>query len=277
MDNSRQIEFWNGQAGEKWRDEAAALDALLEPFLGSIIAALPTMLTGQIIDVGCGSGALSRALAGQFGGAKVTGVDVSQPMLSLARERGAVFGDRVKFVEQDAAEFSSHIRFDALVSRYGVMFFADPVAAFENLHRHMKEGAPLSFVCWRPASENEWIMLPFQAALEFMEGPPPMPEPRAPGPFAFAESDYVADILDSAGWKNVSIEAWDGKLLMPGETIGETVDFTLTIGPLARLISEQEIDREALTTRIKELLMAKADDDGQVYLQAAAWMVTARA
>lgn len=277
MDNSDQIEFWNGQAGEKWRDEADALDALLEPFLGSIVAALPRVVSGNILDVGCGSGALSRTMAGQFGGAKITGVDVSQPMLSLARERGKVFGERINFVEADGAQYSSHVLCDALVSRFGVMFFSDPSATFENLRAQMNNGAPLCFACWRPASDNEWIMLPLKAALSFLEGPPPMPETRAPGPFAFSEPDYITQILGAAGWKDVRIEAWDGTLTMPGQDIEETAEFTLTIGPLARLVSEQVIDRSALKDNVIEMLAAKTDDNGRVQLTAAAWIVTARA
>lgn len=278
MSNSEQIDFWNGQAGEKWRDEAEALDMLLEPFLGSIIAGLPTVVTGNILDIGCGAGALSLSAARQFGGAKVMGVDVSKPMLSLAQRRGEPLGDRVSFYEKDAAEFSSHIAFDALISRFGVMFFSDPVKTFENLRRQMKAGAALSFACWRSAIENEWIMMPMQAAQEFMAPPPEMPsDPRAPGPFAFAESDYITHILDAAEWKNVWIEAWDGALTMPGENINETAEFTLTIGPLARLIAEQEIDKDALKAKAVELLQSKTNAQGQVQLNAAAWIVTATA
>ena len=277
MDNSDQIHYWNGQAGERWRDEASALDELLEPFLGSIIAALPRVVTGNILDVGCGAGALSLELARQFGGAKVTGVDVSKPMLSLARARAEGLGERLQFIEGDATSYSSHQAYNALVSRFGVMFFADPVQTFENLREQMSEGASLSFACWRPAAENEWIMFPFQAALEFMQAPPAMPDPRAPGPFAFAESDYVTHILDTAGWKDVWIEAWDGKLTMPGETIEDTAEFTLTIGPLARLIAEQDIDRSALKAKIIEQLETRADAESDIKLDAAAWIVTARA
>lgn len=275
MNNSDQIEYWNGQSGERWRDEAAALDTLLDPFVGSIIAALPRVVTGQILDVGCGSGALSLELAHQFGGARVTGVDVSKPMLSLARERGAGKTGRVEFVESDATEFSSHTPFDALVSRFGVMFFSDPTATFEHLRRQMRNNAPLSFACWRAANENEWVMLPFQAALSFLDSPPATPKPRLPGPFAFAESDYVQQVLNTAGWKNVLVEAWDRKLTMPGSSLDETAEFTLTIGPLARLIAEQNIDRSALKAEIIEKLRSKLNAESQVQLEAAAWIVTA--
>ena len=277
MDNSDQIDYWNGQAGERWREQAAALDTLLAPFVGSIIAALPRVVTGHILDIGCGSGALSLELARQFGGAKVTGVDVSKPMLSLARERAAGKEERLQFVEGDASKFTSHQPYDALVSRFGVMFFSDPVAAFANLHGLMKPKAHMSFACWRPANENGWVMLPMQAALEFLEGSPPMPEPRAPGPFAFSEPEYVTEILTSAGWRDIAVEPWDGKLEMPGDSISDTAEFQLTIGPLARLTAEQEIDRGALKAKIIERLEEKVNSEGRPHLDAAAWIVTARA
>ena len=277
MNNADQIEYWNGQAGERWRDEAEALDLLLAPFAESIVAALPRGLRGTVLDVGCGAGALSLKVTGSYGGAKVVGVDVSAPMLSLAKTRASLIGAKAEFIEGDATEFTHHTKFQALVSRFGVMFFADPVAAFSNLHGLMEEGAPLCFACWRPATENEWIMTPLEAAQGFMTAPPPIPDPRAPGPFAFAESDYVTHILDSAGWKNVWVEEWDGPLTMPGNDLNETAEFTLTIGPLARLIAEQDIDRAALKAEVTKSLEKRTKPDGSVALQAAAWIVTARA
>ena len=277
MDNSAQIDFWNGQAGERWRDEAAALDMLLEPFIGSIVSALPRVVTGDILDVGCGSGALSLELALQFGGARITGVDVSKPMLSLARERAVGRGERLQFIECDASEYVSHDTYDALVSRFGVMFFTDPVSAFANLRGGMSPGGHLSFACWRPAKENDWVMLPMSAALEYMNATPPSPEPRAPGPFAFAEADYVTEILKSAGWKDVAVEPWDGNLIMPGNTLSDSANFSLTIGPLARVIAEQNIDKGLLKAKIIERLESQLNPEGRAELGAAAWIVTARA
>lgn len=277
MDNSEMIDYWNGQAGERWREEADALDTLLAPFADSIVAALPDGLRGDILDVGCGAGALSLKVAGRYGGVSVTGVDVSQPMLSLARERADAIGAKATFVEADAGSFSSHQKFNGLISRYGVMFFANPVAAFANLHAQMAEGAPLCFACWRPAPENEWVMAPMRAALPFMDAPPPSPEPRRPGPFAFAESDYITHILDTAGWKEVWIEAWDGKVSMPGDSLSEAADFSLGIGPLARLIAEQDIDKAAVKSALETDMALKMNATGQVELEAAAWIVTARA
>ncbi|MEM9054774.1 MAG: methyltransferase type 11, partial [Pseudomonadota bacterium] len=155
--------------------------------------------------------------------------------------------------------------------------FADPVAAFANLRTQMREGASLSFASWRPAAENDWVMVPFQAALGFMEGAPPIPPPRTPGPFAFAEADYVTHILDSAGWRDVWVEPWDGMLTMPGDTLAETAEFSLKIGPLARLIAEQDIDRDALKTALMGLLEKKIGANGTIELSGAAWIVTAKA
>lgn len=277
MDNTEQIDYWNGQAGARWREEADALDHLLNPFADSVIAALPAGLSGNALDVGCGSGALSLKLARSYGGVRVTGVDVSAPMLGLARRRADDAGIKAEFIQHDASTYRAPVKHGALVSRFGVMFFADPVAAFRTLHENMESGAPLSFACWRPAAENEWVMAPMKAALQFMSAPPPTPEPRAPGPFAFAEADYVTGILKDAGWSGVDLRPWDGAIDMPGRTVSETADFSLGIGPLARVIAEQDIDRAAVKAALEADLSTKIGASGQVALSAAAWIVTARA
>ena len=276
MSNSDQIEYWNGQAGERWRDDAEALDTLLQPYLKAVLAALPSDLSGHILDVGCGAGSLSLAAQARPSDIKVTGVDVSKPLLSLARERASGVNG-LDFIEADASAFSSQTRFDALISRFGVMFFTDPVAAFSNLRAQMTSGAPMSFACWRAASENDWITMPLKAAHSFLKDELPTPPARAPGPFAFAEADYVTHILDSAGWTSVWVEPWDGTLTMPGETLSDTAEFSLTIGPLARLIAEQNIDRGELKEALIALLNEQVGANGKVELGAAAWIVTAKA
>ncbi|MEM1390622.1 MAG: class I SAM-dependent methyltransferase [Pseudomonadota bacterium] len=276
MSNSDQIEYWNGKAGERWRDDAEALDALLEPYLEAVLSALPRDLSGHILDVGCGGGSLSLAAQARSSDIKVTGVDVSKPLLSLARER-AHGSSALEFIQADAATFSSATKFDALISRFGVMFFTDPVAAFSNLRAQIIPDAPMSFACWRAARENDWIMTPLAAAHSFLQDELPMPPARAPGPFAFAEADYVTHILDSAGWNSVWVEPWDGTLTMPGETLSDTAEFSLTIGPLARLIAEQDIDRGELKEALIALLSEQIGSSGKIELGAAAWIVTAKA
>ncbi|MEM1086289.1 MAG: class I SAM-dependent methyltransferase [Pseudomonadota bacterium] len=276
MSNADQIEYWNGKAGERWRDDARALDQLLAPFLDAVLEALPQDLSGQVLDVGCGGGSLSLAALEGFSGMSATGVDVSKPLLSLANERAKGINGAA-FIEADASTYSSPTKFDALMSRFGVMFFADPVAAFSNLHGQVKPEAPISFACWRAAAENSWVMTPLKAAHGFLSDHLPMPPARAAGPFAFAESDYVTHILDSAGWRDVWVEPWDGVLTMPGETLSDTAEFSLTIGPLARLIAEHDIDRAKLKAALIALLEEQVGSNGKVELSAAAWIVTAKA
>ena len=112
MSNADQIEYWNGKAGERWRDDARALDQLLAPFLDAVLQALPQDLTGRVLDVGCGGGSLSLAALTRFSGVSATGVDVSKPLLSLANERAAGLGG-VEFIEADASTYSSAETFDA--------------------------------------------------------------------------------------------------------------------------------------------------------------------
>lgn len=273
--NADQIEYWNGQAGEKWVKEADQLDRMLSPFIEAVLEASPIAGGARVLDVGCGSGALSRAVMAA-GAGEVTGVDVSAPMLALARER-AEPGLPVSFVEADASSWKAAQPYDNLVSRFGVMFFADPVAAFVNLHGQMKPGARLAFACWQPLERNDWALAPLKAALPLAREKPEIPPAGTPGPFAFADADRTLSILAKAGWKETSIADWTGRIELPGSSVREAAAFAVNIGPTARLIAQQELDTEKVMAAIEAMMQAQAGDDGRVRLAASAWIVTARA
>lgn len=274
-DNSAQIEYWNGKAGERWASEAARLDEMLSPFLGPVLSAAGGVADKRVLDVGCGSGSLSMA-ALEAGAAHVTGVDVSKPMLGLARQRAGDTG-AAKFIEADASEWSSETPFDRLVSRFGVMFFSDPPAAFANLRKAVKPGGRLAFACWQPLKENDWAAAPLRAVMPFLDAAPPKPEPGAPGPFAFEDADRTVGILARAGWQNPRATPWTGKLTMPGSSLEETARFMTEMGPAARLIAEHEIAPDQVFGALLGMLKAYGGVDGRVSLPAAAWIVTADA
>jgi len=194
--NAAQIEYWNAIAGETWAQFQESLDRQIEP-LG--LAAMDVLGPGEgehIIDIGCGCGQTSLTLAARVGPTgSVVGVDISKPMLDVALRRPRPATLQVTFRKLDAqtGDLGSG-RFDAAFSRFGVMFFGDPVAAFANIRASLKLGCRLAFVCWRPLSENLWMQAPLQAALPFI--PPVAPSgPTAPGPFAFADAGRVRSML----------------------------------------------------------------------------------
>lgn len=275
MDNSAQIDYWNGPAGQKWVRDADRLDRMLRPFLDAVIGAGKPGAGEIVTDIGCGGGALSLEVAGK--GAIATGVDVSEPLIGVARRRAADSAPGTRFVVADAADWTPETAADLIVSRFGVMFFADPVRAFANIRKGAAPGGRLAFACWRPLAENEWALAPIIAAMPFLREPPQPPEPGAPGPFAFARRDHIDRILTEAGWKTVRISPWDGQIELPGASAPETAGFMLEIGPLSRTIAEQGLD----PARIKDALVARvqgiADTRGRTWLKAAAWIVEAAA
>lgn len=277
MDNSAQIEYWNGRAGQKWVRDADRMDVMLAPFAEAIISKIGPAPGQSVIDVGCGAGALSLNVAASSVNVSVFGVDVSEPLVAVARARAGAVGANAEFVVADAATWRPENPADFIISRFGIMFFADPVAAFANIRGMLKPEGRMSFACWRALSENDWAMTPLKAALPLLSEAPMPPPPGTPGPFAFAEQDYVQKILADSGWSDIRITPWNGDLTLPGTDAAETADFMLDMGPLARAIADQAIElgpiRAAVETRLKELALP----DGRVHLKAAAWIVEARA
>ncbi len=275
MDNTAQIDYWNGPAGQKWVRDAERLDAMLRPFAVAVMEAARPQPGEVAADIGCGAGALSLMLA--RAGAKVTGVDISAPLVELARQRAGAEGVAAHFDLADASVWKPAIPVQLAVSRFGVMFFAEPAEAFRNIRAGMTAGGRLAFACWQPLSVNEWALLPLMAAAGFLkEMPAPLP-PGTPGPFAFADPGLVTQILSDSGWSGVRITPWEGLLELPGGNAEETAGFMMEIGPLARAMAEQGTDaaavKAALVARIRDLTR----DTGRTLLKAAAWIVEARA
>lgn len=277
MDNTAQIDYWNGPAGEKWVREADRLDRMLAPFAEAVIAQVKLVPGQKVLDIGCGAGALSLGMEAAAVNVSITGVDVSGPLVFLARSRAQSVSARSSFVAADAATWQPPEPVDTVVSRFGVMFFDDPARAFRNLRMATKPGGQLSFACWRALAENDWAMMPLLCAMPFLEEAPDRPEPGAPGPFAFGDAAYVTEILARAGWREIAVTPWDGEISLPGADPVETAAFMMEIGPLPRLIREQALDEVAIMGAVEAELRKKAGADGRTRLKAAAWIVGARA
>ena len=270
--------YWNGQAGEKWVRHAERLDALLEPFANEILETVSLIEGEHVLDVGCGAGALTLKAAFCVGDKQgAVGVDVSQPLLSLAERRASERAAPASFEKADAASYRSGRPVDALISRFGVMFFDDPVAAFANLRNSLRPEGRMTFACWQSLSENAWARAPLEAALPLLPEPPAQPPPGAPGPFAFADKDHVASILTDAGWKGVAIHPWLGRVTLPGDSVSDAAQFMMELGPVARLVSEAGADLSQVEDALTGTLATHTDQNGRITMPAAAWIVSATA
>ena len=279
--NDDQIEYWNGRAGEKWVAHQDRMDRILFPFSEAVLDALNPATGERAIDVGCGCGVTTRAIAERVGpDGLALGVDISRPMVEHARALAAAENNSAVFLVADA---SSHPfegpGFDMLASRFGVMFFADPEGAFTHLHGAMKPGGRLAFACWRPLTENSWFNVPLFAALEHVPAPEPTP-PGAPGPFAFQEKDRVNAILKSAGFSDISVDPFDTEMTIgrPGtDPLEDAMHQSLEIGPLSRLLADlDKTSRQAAIDAVRKALEPHLTERG-VVLNGAVWLVTARA
>ena len=281
MSNAEQIEYWNGDAGKRWAQEDATMARLLEPVCEALLSHAAVEGSQRAMDIGCGGGSQSLMLARRLGpDATVLGVDISQPMLQVAQDKVADAGNvaQLSFLQADAAshEFTP-ASFDLLFSRFGVMFFDDPVSAFRNLRAALRSDGKLAFSCWQAAIDNEWTRVPLQAALQHVPMPE-MPDPHAPGPFAFADAERVRAILDDSGFGNIAIEPFTYHMRFGnGSTLGQTVRELAMIGPVSRLLTGQEPATMEKVFASMEEVMAPYFHDGALLMPGAIWFVTAEA
>lgn len=279
--NAYQVADWNGANGERWIANQARLDAMLDALGSTAIAAAAPVEGEQILDIGCGAGTTSFALAELVAPrGHVLGVDISEPLIARARER-MPDGASVSFRIADAATAPLEAGgFDLLFSRFGVMFFDDPVSAFRHLRRALKPGGRMAFVCWRSAAENDWVRLPMGAIKDIVSLAPP-PDPEAPGPFAFGDQNRVRRILNDAGFSDIAIEAFDHAIPYgAGETreaaIDDAVAMAFEVGPLSRALADQPDDIRQRAVDAVRAAFATRPGDRSVMIDGAAWIVTAR-
>ena len=274
-DNTDQIAYWNADAGEAWAALQEQLDAQLASHGSRAMEALAPAAGERIVDVGCGSGQTSLALGQAVGrSGAVMGLDVSRPLLDLARRRAAESGAaNVTFAEADVQTYAfAPTTFDAVFSRFGVMFFADPPAAFANIRRALKPGGRLAFVCWRTPAENIFMTLPYTAAAAQLPPAPPS-EPGAPGPFAFADPARVRHILSSAGFRDIELAQYDRKI--GSGDLEQSLALSLKIGLLGRAVREHPEKLVLVIDDVREALRPHVDADGVVRLASASWIVSA--
>jgi len=273
--NSEQKALWNGRAGQAWVEAQASLDEMFKPFEEALVEAAQVNPGDRALDVGCGAGATTLAVAQRLGAnGRCVGVDVSQPMIAAARARAERENVRASFICADAQTHAFEpASFDALVSRFGMMFFDDSVQAFLNLRRAARSGARLRFVAWRAAAEN-----PFMTAAERAAAPllPSLPvrQPDAPGQFGFADPHRVSRILEASGWMRIDVQPIDADCALPESAL---LSYLTRLGPLGRILPEAD---GPTRTRVIEAVRAAFEPyvrGADVRFVAACWMVGAQA
>ena len=280
MSNDEQIAYWNGEAGQRWAQEDDTMARLLRPVSEALLAHADINACNSAIDVGCGGGSQSIMLAAALqSGASVLGVDISEPMLDVARGRAVpADGASVDFLYADASahEFASD-SFDLLFSRFGVMFFDDPAAAFSNMRRAMRTDGKLAFSCWQPLKNNDWARVPIEAALQHVPAPEST-DPHAPGPFAFADPERVQAILTAAGFTSINLEPFTPMLrISEAPTLAEAARNLARIGPVGRLLIGQDPAVLEKVFTAMEAVLEPYYQQGALELPGAIWFVTASA
>ena len=273
-----QAALWNGSSGEAWIAAQAVLDDLFRPVEALLADTAASLGATDVLDVGCGTGATTIALARRLGpSATCTGVDVSATMIDVARERAAREKPEPRFVCADAQTHPFEPdAFDLLTSRFGVMFFGDPVGAFANLHRATAPGGALRAVVWRDPEDNSFMTTAARAAADVLpEGALPQGRPTgAPGQFSFADPDRVRTILDGGGWRDPDLEAVDLPCVMPASDLRE---YVTRLGPLSQALRGLD---DAARARALEVVLPAFDqftEGDVVHVDIACWVVGATA
>lgn len=266
---------WTGRVGESWAHEWKRTDRSFGELTDRLLQTATSSPFEEALDIGCGAGEVSLCLASANRSAQITGVDVSESLLAAARLRGADAGN-VEFVLGDASNWrpGEGRAPDLLVSRHGVMFFAEPVTAFKHLRAIATPGVRLVFSCFRERHDNEWA----QKLTSILGTANPTANPGAPGPFAFGDADYVRGILVKAGWADANLLPVDYEMVAGegADALEDAVSYFQRIGPAARAISEMDpAERNRTIGRLREMLEAQSRA-GRITLPAASWIVTAK-
>ena len=282
--NIEQAEFWS-ELAPTWLELEDQQEEVLRP-PGELAMDRLELLPGQrVVDLGCGSGRTTLELAARVGPAgEVAGVDISAEMLARGRERATRLGaGNVEFVHADAQvhEFGA-ARFDAAYSRFGVMFFSDPVAAFANVRRALRPGGALSFVCWQNVSDNEWMLIPGVAVAEVTGSAPPVPappvpDPAGPGPFSLADPARVRAVLGAAGFGSIAITPHADYVVISEDRIPEVAATRARGGGVRQALRDADDQtRQRALAAIEAALRARLHD-GEVRMSRGVLLVTGSA
>jgi SAM-dependent methyltransferase len=271
--NEAQVQLWNGAAGEAWVDAQELLDRMYQPFNDRLVTAVIERSAHRVLDLGCGTGSTTLDIARRLGqGGHCTGIDISRPMLELARRRAAQEHRNVEFIQGDAQVHAFHAKqYDMIVSRFGAMFFDNPISAFENLRRAATDDAGLSLAVWRSAAENPFMTVAERATAPLL----PTMASRSldgPGQFAFADPQRTQRLLEDSGWRRVHITPLDVQCAFPASAL----DYYLTrLGPVGVALRNADEATRGKVIAAARSAMAPYMDGEWVRYTAACWLVSA--
>jgi SAM-dependent methyltransferase len=273
--DDEQARLWNGRAGRGWVEAQEVLDQMFKPLETLLADAISAKSPRQVLDVGCGTGATTLAAARLLGArGRAIGIDISAPMIAVARLRAERERIPAQFICADAQAYAFEpASADMIISRFGVMFFSDPVRAFAQLRRAATDDAHVRFIVWRRATEN-----PFMTTAECAAAPllPDIPArvPGAPGQFAFANADRVRSILEESGWAEIDIQPLDVDCTLPESELGR---YITRLGPVGSILQEAD---DLTRTKVSETVRPAFEPyvhGSEVRFTAACWMVSAQA
>ncbi|WP_229219287.1 class I SAM-dependent methyltransferase [Duganella sp. BJB1802] len=270
----KQSSLWQGAGGNTWVAAQALLDHMFQPIEDLLTQAIPPA-TQSLLDVGCGTGATTLAAARRLGAdSRCTGIDISGPMIAAARDRAAQTGSSATFIEADAQRHAFEpASFDAIISRFGVMFFDDPVTAFSALRLATRDGGTLRCIAWRGPEDNPFMTAAEQSAAALL---PQLPVrvPDEPGQFGFANRDRVQAILEQSGWRDIGIAPLDVACSFPEPDL---LHYITHMGPVGRLLqTADEATRQQVAAVVRPAFEPFVHGD-RVRYTAALWDIRAGA
>ncbi|AQV92322.1 SAM-dependent methyltransferase [Cupriavidus necator] len=270
-----QAALWNGPSGHAWVEEQAVLDDMLRPLEDLLVEAVGKTSARHVLDVGCGTGSTTLALARRLGAqGQCTGIDISEPMLATARTRAQRDGSTASFIRADAQDYAfAPASFDMIVSRLGVMFFSDPVSAFANLRQAAMPDATLHCIAWRSAAENPFMTTAERAAAPLLSNLPPR-QPGAPGQFAFGDRERVLSILQASGWHEIEIQPIDIACTLPAPAL---VGYLSRLGPVGLALRDTDADTRSRVVDTVRAAFEPYVHGATVRYTAACWIIAARA
>ena len=244
--NKNQRDFWSGKGGDIWVERQNAMDTMLSPLGEAALNKLNLNEGENVLDIGCGCGHTTLNIAKRISpDGQVTGLDISEPMLKRAKESAnemSISNASFNCVDVQTDDIGEEV-YSAAFSRFGVMFFEDPIAAFRNINKSLITGASLSFVCWQSPTVNPWQSLFVQEVKKFIDLP--SPPPRSPGPFAFMESEYVSSILEESDFQNIKIEGHEAEVNMfSGRSLSDSVKDYISINPVVSGMLKDSTEQE---------------------------------
>ncbi len=269
--NEKQRGYWNGPVAENWVARQDHFDRGFTHITAAVMAFAGLKPGMNVLDIGCGAGTTTTAIFAAVKPGRAVGIDISAPLIAEARRRAGTMP--VQFIEGDASDFPFDPQFDLVFSRFGTMFFVDPVAAFANIRQALKPHGRLAFVCWCPFEQVQSVYAPFAAARDLLPVPD-APVPNAPGPFGLADRTHTHSVLEQAGFGGIRIEKIEPRSLM-GSTVEEAVEEAMNLGPLAFATRHMDdAGQQAIRARIAPVLESFRTDEGIAPL-AACWLVAA--